>query len=59
MYKGARGMERVDREDLFTIDNRTRGHEYKMKMKWCLSDTVKYSFPNRTVDSGTSKKKKY
>ena len=52
MYMSVKGLERVDREDLFiTGKGTTRGHPYKMRMKRCRSDKMLYSFPNRTVVS--------
>ena len=52
MYKGVKGIERVDREDLFrTETGRTRGHDFKMKKTRCKGDIKKFSFPNRSIDT--------
>ncbi|MPC99044.1 hypothetical protein E2C01_094438 [Portunus trituberculatus] len=52
MYKIVNGIEKIDVEDLvqLTEDGRTRGHEKKIRMKQCVKDIGKYSFPHRTVE---------
>ena len=51
IYKGTRGLERVDRDDIYNTEaGKTRGHKYKMRKKRCLNDKKKVSFPNRTID---------
>ncbi|MPC15607.1 hypothetical protein E2C01_008406 [Portunus trituberculatus] len=52
MYNIVNGTEKIDKEDLvlLTEDGRTRGHEKKIRMRQCVKDIGKYSFPHRTVD---------
>ncbi|MPC28730.1 hypothetical protein E2C01_021941 [Portunus trituberculatus] len=51
MYKIVNDIEKIDKEDLVLLteeDGRTRGHEKKIKMRQCVKDIGKYSFPHRT-----------
>ena len=46
-----KGMEKIDRDDLFICDTRvTRGHNKKLKKMEYLRDIKKYSFPYRCID---------
>ncbi|MPC56206.1 hypothetical protein E2C01_050159 [Portunus trituberculatus] len=52
MYKIVNGIEKIDKEDLMLVtedDRRTRGHVKKIRMRQCVKDIRKYSFPHRTV----------
>ncbi|MPC93796.1 hypothetical protein E2C01_088938 [Portunus trituberculatus] len=52
MYKIVNDIEKIDKEDLVLLteeDGRTKGHE-KIKMRQCVKDNGKYSFPHRTVE---------
>ena len=50
MFRNVKGLEKLDRQDLFEQDDgRTRGHEYKLKKSRCLNDHKKFSFPNRSI----------
>ncbi|MPC94659.1 hypothetical protein E2C01_089836 [Portunus trituberculatus] len=51
MYKIVNGIEKIDKEDLVlsTEDGKTRGHE-KIRMRQCVKDIGKYSFPHRTME---------
>ena len=52
VFRAMKGLEKVDREDLFVWDrSATRGHGKKLKKSRCLRDIKKYSFPYRTVDA--------
>ncbi|MPC23217.1 hypothetical protein E2C01_016258 [Portunus trituberculatus] len=52
MYKIVNDIEKIDKEDLVLVteeDGRTRGH-VKIRMRQCVKDIGKYSFPHRTVE---------
>ena len=51
MFRNVKGLEKLDRQDLFVLDDgRTRGHEYKLRKSRCLNDHKKFSFPNRSIN---------
>ena len=51
MYRGMKGIDKIDKRDLFVWDERdTRGHNKKLKKTRCLRDVKKYSFPYRCID---------
>ncbi|MPC10800.1 hypothetical protein E2C01_003441 [Portunus trituberculatus] len=52
MYKIVNGIEKIDKEDLVLVteDRRTRGHVKQIRMRQCVKDIGKYSFPYRTVE---------
>ena len=42
VYRASKGLEKIDREDLFVWDNRnTRGHKKKLKRTTCKRDIKK------------------
>ncbi|MPC56812.1 hypothetical protein E2C01_050778 [Portunus trituberculatus] len=52
MYKIVNGIEKTDKEDLVLVteeDRRTRGH-VNIRMRQCVKDIGKDSFPHRTVE---------
>ncbi|MPC61190.1 hypothetical protein E2C01_055255 [Portunus trituberculatus] len=52
MYKIVNGIEKIGKEDLVLVteEARTRGHVKKIRMRQCVKDIGKYSFPHRTVE---------
>ncbi|MPC10299.1 hypothetical protein E2C01_002933 [Portunus trituberculatus] len=55
MHKIVNGIEKINKEDLVLVTDeagRTRGHVRKIRMKQCVRDIGKYSFPHRMVKSG-------
>jgi len=51
VYRARKGVDKVDREDLFVWDQRdTRGYGKKLKRTTCRRDTKKYSFPYRSIE---------
>ena len=51
MYRVSKGLEKIDRDDLFVWNDRTRGHEKKLKRTTCKRDIKKYSFPYRRIEA--------
>ncbi|MPC58779.1 hypothetical protein E2C01_052788 [Portunus trituberculatus] len=51
MYKIINGIEKIDKEDLVLVteDRRTRGYVKKIRMRQCVKDTGKYSFPHKMI----------
>ncbi|MPC69155.1 hypothetical protein E2C01_063370 [Portunus trituberculatus] len=53
MYKIVNGIEKVEKEDLVLVteeDGITIGHVKKIRMKQCVKDIGKYSFPHRMAE---------
>ncbi|MPC64284.1 hypothetical protein E2C01_058397 [Portunus trituberculatus] len=52
MYKIVKDIEKIDEEDLVLVteDRRTRSHVKKIRMRQCVKDIGKYSFPHRMVE---------
>ena len=52
VYRTMKGMDKLDRDDLFVWDTRsTKGHGERLKKTRCLQDVKKYSFPHRCIDT--------
>ena len=53
VYRASKGLEKIDRDDLFVWDDRTRGHENKVtNWKDYMQDRhKKYSFPYRSIET--------
>ncbi|MPC24417.1 hypothetical protein E2C01_017497 [Portunus trituberculatus] len=52
MYKIVIGIEKIVKKDLMLVteDRSTRGHVKKIRMRQCVKDIGKYSFPHRMVE---------
>ena len=49
-YKILRGIDKVETEEMFTMNNnRTRGHGWKLETQMCHRDVRKFSFSVRVV----------
>lgn len=52
LYRLLSGMEKLDREHLFIMNEReTRGHGRKLKVTTCRRDIKKFSFPHRSIEA--------
>ena len=52
VFRAMKGLEKVDRDDLFVWNRRsTRAHGMKLRKTRCLRDIKKYSFPYRIIDT--------
>ena len=51
VYRASKSLEKKLIEMMFVWDDRTRGHEKKLKKTTCKRDMKKYSFPYRSIEA--------